>query len=234
MNHDERILEAEQTEVQNSREMTQEQIDLAVDESEMLRRNFVSCVGEPVFTFNRLKIGVSTACVRKVEQEYIQILINRQKKLLIVRPCSEEEIHSFQWCTWKDGKKYPRQITAKIFYMKICSLMGWNPEYRYRIVGKFIHSHGQEMFLFDLTTAEVFQCVQADGTKTKSSHTPIYPLEWREQFGIPFEGHQKALQINLFDGYAVYSINDSPPDYPLPPALLNPTGNTAFTNRLSL
>ena len=217
MNHDQNRSSGSMTIGQDRiSEMTQEELDLAVLESEMLRQNFVSCVGEPAFTFNRLRIGVNTACVRKVmERDYIQILINRQKKLLIVRPCSEEEIHSFQWCFWKDGKKYPRQITAKIFCMKVCSLMGWNPEHRYRIVGKYIHSNGQEMILFDLTAADTFQRVSTGGAKGRTSRTPIYPLDWKDQFGIPFEGHQKALQINLFDGYALYSVDGRLPDMPV-------------------
>lgn len=206
------------------KEMTQEEIDVAVSESEMLFRNFVSCQGEPAFTFNRLKIGVNTACVRKVmSRDFIQILINRQKKLLIVRPCDEDEIHSFQWCVWKNGRKFPRQITAKIFYMKVYAMMGWNHEDRYRIIGKLIHSNGQEMILFNLSAAEKYERIQhqSENGSSRTSRTPIYPTEWRDQFGIPFEGHQQALQINLFDGYAVYSINGSLPDSPILPVLPN-------------
>lgn len=206
-------------------QMTQEEIDGVVSESELLRSNFASCQGAPTFTFNRLKIGVNAACVRKaMDHDYIQILINREKKLLIVHPCEEEDIHSFRWCTWKDGKKYPRQITAKIFYMKICDLMGWNPEDRYRIIGKFVHSKGQEMCVFDLPAAETFHRIATEDGKAETSHTPTYPLAWKDQFGIPYEGHQKALQINLFDGYAVYSVNDGLTESPVPPALLSPGG----------
>ena len=205
------------TSTDGKKEMSQQEIDQAVAESELLLRNFVSCQGEPAFTFSRLKIGVNTACVRKVmNRDYIQILINQQKKLLIVRPCDEDEIHSFQWSVWKDGKKHPRQITAKIFYMKVYAMMGWNPEDRYRIIGKVIHSNGQEMIFFDLSAGEKYEHVQpAEGKKARASRTPIYPMKWRDQFGIPFEGHQKLLQINLFDGYAIYSVNGSLPDSPV-------------------
>lgn len=209
-------------------EMTQDEIDSAILESEMLRSNFVSCQGEPAFTFNRLKIGVNTACVRKaMDHDYIQILINRAKKLLIVRPCEEEDIHSFRWCNWKDGKKYPRKITAKIFFMKVCDLMGWNPEERYRIIGKFVHSKGQEMCVFDLAAAEIFHRMTTEEGKNKTSSDPCYPFEWKDQFGIPYEGHQTALQINLFDGYAVYSVSDGVSENLTPPVLHPPVHNTS-------
>ena len=40
--------------------------------------------------------------------------------------------------------------------------------------------------------------------KVKTSRTPTYPEEWKNQFGLPVEEHQKSLQINIFDGYAVF------------------------------
>ena len=35
------------------------------------------------------------------------------------------------------------------------------------------------------------------------SRTPVFPAEWQDQFGVPFEEHRKSLQINIFDNYAV-------------------------------
>lgn len=210
-------------------EMTQEEIDCAISESELLYRNFVSCRGEPAFTFSGLRISVNNACVRKaMDHDYIQILINRQKKLLIVRPCEENELHSFQWCVWKEGRKLARPITAKIFYMKVYSMMGWNPEDRYRVIGKVIRSNDQEMILFNLLDAERYERMQpANGKRGRTSRTPVYPVNWRDQFGIPYEGHQKALQVNLFDGYAVFSVNGSLTDTPILP--VQPSSNTVVS-----
>ena len=36
----------------------------------------------------------------------------------------------------------------------------------------------------------------------------MFPASWKDQFGIPFEEHQKALQVNMFDGYALFSLSD--------------------------
>ena len=48
---------------------------------------------------------------------------------------------------------------------------------------------------------------RSDG-KQKSSRKPVFPVSWKDQFGIPFEEHQKALQVNMFDGYALFSLSD--------------------------
>ena len=42
----------------------------------------------------------------------------------------------------------------------------------------------------------------------KTSKIPVFPQEWQNQFGLPFEEHRKSLQVNIFDGYAVYGFKD--------------------------
>ena len=185
-----------------------EEVNFDYSGFQVVRREFFAHLQEPSIVFNQGKIGVNTACIRKLpEIEYIQILVNRDKKQLVVRPCEESDIHSFMWCSSKDGKKHPRQVTGKLFFMKICSLMNWNPEYRYKIMGKLVRSQGQYLFVFDLSATEMYKrTVSVEGERPKTSRTPAFPLEWKDQFGIPYEDRQKYLQVNMFDGFAVYEI----------------------------
>ena len=194
----------------NDSELTeeeQEEVDLRG--FQVVRREFFAHVREPSIIFNDGKIGVNTACVRKLpEVEYVQVLVHREKKQLVIRPCDEFDYCSFQWIKIKDGKRFPRQITARFVYMKLCDLMGWIPQYRYKILGKLRRANGEYVFVFDLNATETYErSVTADGKK-RSSRTPVFPAAWKDQFGIPFEEHQKALQIDLFDGYAVFSLSD--------------------------
>ena len=46
-----------------------------------------------------------------------------------------------------------------------------------------------------------------NGTVT-TARTPSYPEEWKNQFGIPVEEHQKSMQVNIFEGYAVFDIQE--------------------------
>ncbi len=97
--------------------------------------------------------------------------------------------------------------------------MGWNSSYRYKLLGKLIRSDNELLFVFDLTTPEIYVRTAKDDGKIKTSRTPTYPAEWQNQFGVPVEEHQSNLQINMFDGYAVFGISENtPPEEPKNPA----------------
>lgn len=181
------------------------------DGYQIVRGEFFSHTFEPSITFNKSKISVNTACVRKLpDVEYVQALVNPDEKKLAIRPCFEHEKDSFRWCTNgnKNKKIAPRQITCRIFFAKIISLMGWNPHYRYKLLGKLIESNGELLFVFDLKTPEIYQRIVKEGEKAKMSRSPIFPAEWKDHFGLPVEEHKKSLQVDIFDGYAVFGIQD--------------------------
>ena len=181
----------------------------SLDKFQVVRREFFSHMSEPSITFSNYKIGLNSACIKRLPQiDYIQFLVNRQTQKLAIRPCLESDFHSFQWCTNSGGKRKPRQVTGKIFFMKLFDMMGWNPNYRYKILGKLIKANGEYLFVFDLTSTEVYQRIVKEGAKPKVSRTPVFPAEWQDQFGVPYEEHRKSLQINIFDNYAVYGIKD--------------------------
>ena len=176
------------------------------DGFQVVRGEFFAHLFEPSITFNRCKVYLNTACIKKFpEIDYVQILVNSEDKKLAVRPCSEEEKDSFLWCT---AKRKPKQISCKIFSGMIADLMHWNPEYRYKLLGKLIKSNDEYLFIFDLTASEMYERKIVEGSdKPKTSRTPIFPEEWKNQFGLPVEEHRKQLQINLFNGYAVFGLN---------------------------
>lgn len=181
------------------------------DGYQVVRGEFFSHLFEPSITFNKSKISVNTACVRKLpDVEYVQILVNPDDKKLAIRPCSEHEKDSFRWRSngTKSKRISPKQITCRIFFAKIVSLMGWNPNYRYKLLGKLIESNGELLFVFDLKTPEIYQRIIREGEKEKMSRTPIFPAEWKDHFGLPVEEHKKSLQVDIFDGYAVFGIQD--------------------------
>ncbi len=86
--------------------------------------------------------------------------------------------------------------------------MDWNPNYRYKILGKLIRSGNEILFIFDLTSPEIFPRTIKDNGTVTTARTPSYPEEWKNQFGIPVEEHQKSMQVNIFEGYAVFDIQE--------------------------
>jgi hypothetical protein len=102
-----------------------------------------------------------------------------------------------------------------MFFAKVVQLMNWNPDYRYKLLGKLIRSGDDYLFIFDLTDTEIYQRILLNGEKPKASRIPMYPAEWQNQFGLPAEEHRKLLQVNIFDGYTVFGIKDNSVDAPV-------------------
>lgn len=181
------------------------------DGYQVVRREFFAHVYEPSITFNNCKVSVNTACLKRLPHvDYVQILVNPEKKKLAVRPSSEDEKDSFLWCTTRGEKRKPRQIICRMFFAKVIQLMGWNPDYRYKMLGKLIQSGSEYLFIFDLTATEMYQRTINDEEKAKTSRTPVFPAEWQNQFGLPVEEHRRLLQVNIFEGYTVFGIKDNP------------------------
>ena len=176
---------------------------------QVVRREFFAHINEPSISFNNYKFYVNTACLSRFPNtEYVQVLVNQETKILALRPCGDRDRDSFAWCRDSKGRRKPKQITCRIFFGKIMSLMGWNPDYRYKLLGKLIQANGEYLIAFDLNSTEVYQRTISEGVKSKTSRTPVYPASWQNHFGLPFEEHKKSLQVNLFSGYAVLSISD--------------------------
>lgn len=184
--------------------------DFDFGDFQVVRREFFAHLREPSITFNNCKIYVNAASLSKFPNtDFMQILINRKTKILALRPCKEGERDSFPWCYESKGKRKAKQITCKLFFAKIFTMMEWNPDYRYKLLGTLIHSNGEYLLAFDLTSTEVYQKTYTDGEKPKTARTPVFPSGWQNQFGLPFYEHRQSMQVNIFDGYAIYAIKDN-------------------------
>ena len=178
------------------------------DGYEVVRGEFFAHLFEPSFVLSNYKVSVNTACIKKLpEIDYIQILVNPEQKKLAVLPCQEEEKDSFKWCT-AGKKRKPRQITCKVFFAKVMDLMDWDPMNRYKLLGKLIRSGERLLFLFDLTTPEIYLRTYTENGKSKISRKPAYQDEWKNQFGVPVAEHQNRIQVNIFNDYAVFGVRE--------------------------
>ena len=182
--------------------------DFSFDGFQVVRGEFFSHIYEPSITFNNNKISLNAACIRKLpEVEYVQMLVNPEERRIAVKPCREDEKDSFKWRSGNGTKLKPKQITCKIFFAKVMDLMEWDPKYRYKILRKLIRTKEESIFVFDLTSAEAYQN-RAKGT-SGSAQAPLYPADWKNQFGIPATEHQDIQQISIFDDYTVFKIERS-------------------------
>ena len=190
------------------------------EDFQVVRREFFAHMREPSITFNDCKFYVNSACLKRFPNAmYVQVLIDRESKILALKPCQEMTRDSFQWCRVVKGKREPRQTTCQIFCLKVASLMKWNPLHRYKILGKLIHANGEYLIAFDLTATEVYKKSINEEEKLVTSKAPMFPADWKDQFGMSFYEHQQSLKISTFDGYAVYAIKNKPKGKYVPTAL---------------
>ena len=175
---------------------------------QVVRREFFSHLYDPSITFYKDKVYANAAAIKRLPMvEFIQILVNPKTHKLVIRPCDENEKDSFSWCREnKHGKRVVKQVTCRIFFAKVFEMMNWNPEYRYKMLGKLISSGEESLFVFDMNATEVYQKIILENGISKMSRIPVFPSEWKNQFGLTVEEHSKQLDINIFDGYAVFGV----------------------------
>ena len=184
--------------------------DFNFGDYQVVRREFFAHLREPSVCFNNCRFYVNMACLTRFPHtDHVQVLINRESKILALRPCKEGDRDSFPWCYNSNGKRKPKQFTCKLFFAKIFTLMDWNPDFRYKLLGNVIHSKGEYLLAFDLTATEIYQRTFTENSKPKISRTPVFPSDWQNQFGLPFYEHRQSMQVNIFDGYAIYAIKDN-------------------------
>ena len=177
------------------------------DGYQVVRGEFFAHLFEPSVTFKDEKVSVNVACINKLPDiEYVQFLVNPVEKKLAVKPCAEEVKDSFCWAS-KDsqGKRRPKTVSCKIFYAKVMNLMGWNPEFRYKVLGKLIRTQSDILFVFDLVSAETYVKKGKDGED--NPRKAYYPEEWKNQFGVPVKEHKDMTQVNIFEEYTVFKID---------------------------
>ena len=180
--------------------------DFSFDGYQVVRGEFFSHIFEPSLTFNNYKVQVNTACIKKLpEFDYVQIMVNPDEKKLAVRPCTEDEKDSFRWCS-ATAKRSPKQITCRMFFAKVFTLMGWQIDYKYKLLGKLKKANGQYLFVFDLNAPEIYKRTVKDDGKATISRSPVFLEEWKNDFGIPVSEHKSAMQIGIFNGQAVFGL----------------------------
>ena len=177
---------------------------------QVVRGEYFAHLNEPSITIANSQIYVNSACIRKApDVDFVQVLVNSEERKLVVRPSTEDIKDSF---SWKTSKGAPKHITCRMFYAMLMDLMGWNPEYRYKIIGKRIKNENEYIFLFNLTNTQIYMrtvIFNENGVAKKmTSRKPVYPDSWKNQFGLPVEEHKQAISINKIDDYIVIGIQD--------------------------
>jgi len=173
---------------------------------EVVRREWFSKANCPAITFKYGSVVLNVRAIRKLGKcSHIQFLMNSKQKILIVKPCKEDDKDSLQ-CSRVDKRSetVPRAITCKGFAAKLYEDMKWNPEGTYKMLGTLfnIKETNENIFAFELMNAEAYLRIHepsADDPKRRIRVGMPDPEHWKGRYGQTYEESQKPI-VETFEG----------------------------------
>lgn len=177
---------------------------------EVARSEFFDAQNRPYISFSDKLLKFSMVCTRKFgERNTVELLINPVERKFAVRPTDKDNKNSVVFSHISRGKATPKGISTAAFKSTIYSLMGWNPDYKYRILGTLFEQGSELAYIFDAADSEVFFRSNAlpvkDIAESGKSNVSIQPFlpsgkriraipkEWADSFGKPFYAHEMTL-----------------------------------------
>ena len=171
--------------------------DLDLRGFEIVRSQFLGIANKISVTFTNNSIKFSSEGIRKIGNEYIEILLHPVKKNLVVRATNADNRLAFQWAKKTGDTLQPRQIGALAIMPCLYELFGWNTSYRYRIHGTVIDNEGMDFLSFNIEEAETLiprEALESTGTFDAKGVTIAYPTKWAEDFGDEYYERQNSLE----------------------------------------
>ncbi len=176
---------------------------------EVARSEFFDAQNRPYICFSDKLLKFGSVCARKFnERNTVELLINPVEHKFAVRPTEKTNKNSVVFSHISGGKTTPKAISTAAFKATVYSLMGWNPDYKYRILGTLYEQGSELAYIFDAADSEVFIRSNAlpvknlKNTETSVSMQPFLPSgkriraipkEWADSFGKPFYAQEMTL-----------------------------------------
>ncbi len=195
------------------------------DGYQVVRREFFSHRYDPSLTIKEKSIIFNNACISRLEEViYVQVLINPITEKLVIRPCEEGAKDAIRWCIARDDKRKSREISCSTFTSKLYELMGWETLYRYKLQGIRINYNGEQLYVFDLTSTEMYIPAVKDpddpNARARRGRT-VFPADWRDSFGESVQDHDASVQINLMDGFDYADVDKKPNAQQMPMEIID-------------
>lgn len=150
---------------QKAQELAQ---DFNYDGYQVVRKELFAHQRDLAVVIRRDSITFNTACIEGLEDVvYINILVNSEKRKMVVRKCGENDKDAIRWCVAKPDKRKSRKISGKVFTAKMHKDMDWNADC-YKVLGYRITFEGETIYIFDLTETEIFLDIRKKSKKTEN------------------------------------------------------------------
>ena len=161
----------------------------------------------PSVTFDNKSVKFNAECIRRFgEKNFIELLVNPIDRRFAIRRASKENRAGVLCSKARNGVYYPRSIPSAAYAETLFRLFGWNPDYKYRVVGSLYEKDGEIAYIFDTSNSEAFfrpGILQSGKDENDGSIvTPLItsgkriraiPESWAKNFGTQFYLHDKTI-----------------------------------------
>ncbi len=171
------------------------------DGYQVVRGQFLTTRPEcPCITVTNNTITFNIFCMRKFAEVHdVQLLLHPSERKIAIRPCQPTDIHNIRWRTDPEKPFTSKTISCPHFGNALYQIMGWNPDYVYRIRGSWAARGRDEIIVFTLTNAmpaAYMETVEEDSEEMRRRRVTMCPEEWNESFGDEF--YEYAMDNSFF------------------------------------
>ncbi|MBE5851281.1 MAG: hypothetical protein E7298_14330, partial [Lachnospiraceae bacterium] len=146
----------------------------------------------PMISISRERITFNKFCAQRFENvAFIQLLLHPAERRIAIRPCSSSDTHSIRWRPDPEKPLYSKALNCQHFGNALFSIMGWNPDYVYKIRGTWACRGNEQIIVFNLQNAApaVIVTSQDEAHSASKRRVDLLPEEWEESFGPEFYEH---------------------------------------------
>ncbi|MCL2860954.1 MAG: hypothetical protein FWE22_00865 [Firmicutes bacterium] len=165
------------------------------DGYEVVRRELFSKANCPAVTLKYGSVLFNVRAVRKFDEcLFVQILVNKEAKRMIVKPCDEYAKEGIQWSRIdKREKIVSREIRAKGFTAQLFNDMGWSLNGTIKMLGTLLKCGDEKIFVFDLVNAEKYLRILSPTAENPNRYerVPFMPSHWENNYG---DAYEKSLE----------------------------------------
>lgn len=218
---------------ENSSNITLNDGDFDLRGFEIARGQFFDILNKISITISPKGISFSTKSIRKLETEYIELLMNPIDKLLVIKPTTPDNKNSLEWIKKTNGKSVPKPISGSAFLPCIYDLLGWKSNCKYKCLGSKIQGSDSSILLFDLNEPNILIPNDFIDSHIESSKNIVaFPLGLVDSFG---NNYYDAAQNYINNRQPEVTFNSSESEYTSKPKL-NITNNipTEINNLISV
>ena len=109
-------------------------------------------------------------------------------------------------------------MTCPGFTDLLYSVMDWDKNCRYKILGYQIEFEGKPLYVFDLTAYKIFREKQKNAEEGEEVQVEIsadarkgyFPDDIANTFGVPVEEHKRQMEVSELDGLVSFGALTSP------------------------